>query len=381
MRQWRADLQRHRDGGRGNMLRASASLVRAMMLATFAGCLLAACGPDQTEKVAALPKLAAKATDVTVSGISSGAYMAGQFQFAHARIVSGAAIIAGGPYGCSESMFASTVPTTGTPMLNLNKAISGCMLGLLDVWGVTDPARLAEKAAARAKAHAIGAIEDVASDRVYLFTGRNDRTVVPSVVKAAAAFYAQIGVAPERIKLVTDLAAGHAFVTEDSGAACDVSNKPYVVDCDYDQAGDVFKHFYGTLNPRSLQASGRYLTFDQSGFNTGDKPNGLEESGVVYIPDDCAPGPGCRIHIAFHGCAQNQASGGDAFIRNTGFTRWADSNRIIVLFPQVKITPFNPQGCWDWWGYTGPNYLTRSAPQITAVKAMIDRLAEVGQSG
>ena len=59
----------------------------------------------------ALPALGAKISETSVSGISSGAYMAGQFQMAHAKIVKGAAIIAGGPYGCSESVFASLKPT------------------------------------------------------------------------------------------------------------------------------------------------------------------------------------------------------------------------------------------------------------------------------
>ncbi|MEI9900752.1 MAG: hypothetical protein WDN31_12225 [Hyphomicrobium sp.] len=54
--------------------------------------------------------------------------------------------------------------------------------------------------------------------------------------------------------------------------------------------------------------------------------------------------------------------------------RWADTNNIIVLFPQTAATPLNPQGCWDWWGYTGSEYLTREAPQITAVYRMLERL-------
>jgi hypothetical protein len=36
---------------------------------------------------------------------------------------------------------------------------------------------------------------------------------------------------------------------------------------------------------------------------------------------------------------------------------------------------FNPRGCWDWWGYTGPQYANKAGPQIRAVKAMVDRLA------
>ncbi|HML30585.1 MAG TPA: poly(3-hydroxybutyrate) depolymerase, partial [Hyphomicrobium sp.] len=120
--------------------------------------------------------------------------MAGQFQMAHAKRVVGAAIIAGGPYGCSESIFANTMPGTGTAIWNLSKAVNGCMLNLLDIWGVSDPEDLAKKAEQRAAKGEIDPIADVVRDRVYLFTGTSDRTVAPAIVKHAAEFYQKLGV-------------------------------------------------------------------------------------------------------------------------------------------------------------------------------------------
>jgi len=102
----------------------------------------------------------------------------------------------------------------------------------------------------------------------------------------------------------------------------------------------------------------------------------MADSGVIYIPEACKSQTGCRIHVAYHGCAQNREMVGDTFIKETGFARWADTNRIIVLFPQTQTTPLNPQGCWDWWGYTGSGYLTRRAPQIIAVFRMIEALGQ-----
>jgi hypothetical protein len=49
-----------------------------------------------------LPALGAELSELTVSGISSGAYMAVQFQVAHSKLVRGAGVIAGGPYNCAE---------------------------------------------------------------------------------------------------------------------------------------------------------------------------------------------------------------------------------------------------------------------------------------
>lgn len=41
---------------------------------------------------------------VTASGLSSGGFFAHQFHVAHSDLVTGAGIIAGGPYGCVETI-------------------------------------------------------------------------------------------------------------------------------------------------------------------------------------------------------------------------------------------------------------------------------------
>jgi poly(3-hydroxybutyrate) depolymerase len=339
----------------------------------------AGCREPPHEAARQLPALGVKVDETSVSGISSGAYMAGQFQMAHAKRVTGAAIIAGGPYGCSESIFANTIPGAGTSFLNLSKAVNGCMLDMLGSWGVADPADLAQKAKQRAEKGEIDPIADVARDRIYLFTGTSDHTVAPSIVKHAEEFYAKLGVPEGNMKLVSTVPAGHAFVTDGEGSACDVSGQPYVVDCKYDQAGELLKQIYGPLQPRAQNVTGDFVNFDQRQFGASEDNGGLAETGVVYIPKTCRDTPGCRVHIAFHGCSQNRETVGDAFIKESGFAQWADTNRLIILFPQIAASPINPQGCWDWWGYTGPKYLTRDAPQIAAVNRMLDTLQGNGR--
>lgn len=66
---------------------------------------------------------------------------------------------------------------------------------------------------------------------------------------------------------------------------------------------------------------------------------------------------------------------------------------IIVLYPQTvpvypggTINPGNPNGCWDWWGFMDPlpqnrDYARKTGYQISAIKAMVDRLAEKFVSG
>lgn len=343
-----------------------------MLVALLALALLAACEQRGTSR---LPELGARIDETSVSGISAGAYMAGQFQLAHGRDVVGAGIIAGGPWGCAESLYADVMPGPGTAFLNLSRAMNGCMLNALQAWGIPNPTWLASRAGQLASHDKIDPIASVRSDRIYLFSGNEDRTVVPAIVGAARDFYTAIGVDQGKIVFVDDVPAGHAFVTEDSGGACDESEAPYIVDCNYDMAGALLAHVYGGLNPRASEPAGEVVIFSQTEFLEGLGTHGMADAGAVYISPSCRNERGCRVHIAFHGCGQNMSAVGEAFVTDSGFMNWADSNRLIVLFPQVSSTPANPQACWDWWGYTGRQFLTRDAPQIVAVRRMLQRLA------
>ena len=149
---------------------------------------------------------------------------------------------------------------------------------------------------------------------------------------------------------------------------------PFLSDCDYDQAGTILRWIYGDLAAPSTKATGKFVRFDQREFVKGEAE--MSNEGVAYIPNSCAEEAGCRLHIALHGCEQNEDAVGMKFVEGSGFARWADTNRMVVLFPQVSASLIkNPKGCWDWWGYTGRDYLTKDAPQIAAIWSMVNRLA------
>jgi hypothetical protein len=322
-----------------------------------------------------LPALGATLTGTTVSGLSSGAYMAGQFQLAHADIVSGAAIIAGGPYACAESAFSGIFPDAGLEVLSATRAASGCMLDTLALYGVPDAKKLANRARELSEAGKIGAIADVVPDRLYIFSGLNDQVVKPRIVGTTVEFYRNLGVPEANIAAVMDLPAGHAVITLDKGSGCSVNAAPYIVDCDYDQVGALFSHLLNPAVKPAGPAQGSFIEFDQRAFTKELTGHGLSKTAVVYVPPACKDG-GCRVHVAFHGCQQNRNAVAAAFVRDAGYARWADANKIIVLFPEVSESALtNPLGCWDWWGYTGRDYLTRDGDQITAIRRMLDHLA------
>ena len=88
--------------------------------------------------------------------------------------------------------------------------------------------------------------------------------------------------------------------------------------------------------------------------------------------------------MAIHGCLQGAAVIGDKYYTTTGYNEIADTNKIIVLYPQVEPSepiPYNPQGCWDFWGYSSsdpenPVFYTRESPQMKAIVGMLEQLAE-----
>ena len=330
---------------------------------------------NQKASLKPLPALGAVLDGTTVSGLSSGAYMAGQFQLAHADIVTGAAIIAGGPFACAESAFSGIVPDAGLEVLSASRAASGCMLDTLALYGVPDANKLANRARELSEAGRIGDISDVVTDRLYIFSGLNDQVVMPRIVGKTVEFYRNLGVPEANIAAVMDLPAGHAIITLDKGGGCSVNAAPYIVDCDYDQVGALFTHLLQPVVQPTGPAQGRFIEFDQHAFANELRGHGLSTSAMVYVPPVCEDG-GCRVHVAFHGCQQNRNAVAAAFVRDAGYARWADANKIIVLFPEVSESALNnPLGCWDWWGYTGRDYLTREGDQITAIRRMLDRLA------
>ncbi|MEO1203581.1 MAG: poly(3-hydroxybutyrate) depolymerase, partial [Pseudomonadota bacterium] len=125
---------------------------------------LAACGGEAPPATNALPALAAS-PDITVSGISSGGYMAGQFQVARSASVAGAAIVAAGPWGCALG--------------EIGRALGPCMSGEgLDV----EPLRV--KASDLAAAGRIDPLEGLADHSVLVFRGTNDAAIAPPVTQA-----------------------------------------------------------------------------------------------------------------------------------------------------------------------------------------------------
>jgi hypothetical protein len=236
--------------------------------------------------------------ETSVSGLSSGAYMAGQVELAHAKDIVGAGIVAGGPFGCALSASSRLFPYW--PMVMRQNAMLADHECMQVDWGAPDATALVTKAKDLAEDGKIDPLSALGDDKVYLFSGNSDETVRRPVVEAAERFYEAAGVPAASLTLV-ESSGGHAFLTETEGASCGVTKSPFIDDCDYDQAKAILEWIYGRLAPPSPSLTGRFIAFDQTVFDK-EPPNGLAKEGIVYVPSACATERGCRLHIVFHGC-------------------------------------------------------------------------------
>jgi poly(3-hydroxybutyrate) depolymerase len=295
---------------------------------------------------------------ITVSGISSGAHMATQLHIAYSDLFSGAALLSGGPYNCAQS--------------SLIKALQRCMTN------TETPLPVAELAAGIREAAALGNVadpENLADDRVWLFRGTRDSKISALVHGAAADLYAEF-IPDDHIQRVDDIVAEHVFPARGRGNDCNEVIPPYVGECDYDGAGALLSYLYPGLAEPGAGPTGELVPVELPGADEAE----LLETAYLYIPAVCEDAAqSCALHLVLHGCDQSAEAVGSEFIEMSGYLPWAESNGIVLAFPQVEksaVAPMNPHGCWDWWGYTGEDYAWRSGRQQNVLVDWIHSLMD-----
>jgi poly(3-hydroxybutyrate) depolymerase len=339
--------------------------MRSRILCIAAAFAAAASAPAHA--VVALPALNVDTSQISVSGLSAGGFMANQLGYAYSATFMGVGVFAGGPYMCAgHSNYTACMYNASISAAKLNT-----MQADINNWSGT----------------AIDSVSNVANQKIFMFVGNSDYTVGPNPMDAVQTQYLNNGVAAGNLEYVKRASTAHVFPTDFAGAgdnACGSSASPYISNCGYDGAQAAFTKFYGALNARNnAPAAANYIEFNQAAFTSNP---GMASTGWVYVPASCAAGAVCKLHVALHGCQQSYATIGDKFVKNTGYTRWADTNGIIVLFPQAKVdnsshatsasgSLANPNGCWDWVGWYGSNFAQKSGTQAAAIKAMVDQLS------
>lgn len=295
---------------------------------------------------------------ISVSGISAGAFMAHQLHIAFSDLFCGAGLVAGGPFLSSKGSLWGALAhgLHGMPPPN------HVQLGLL--------------AQSFAEMGGIADLENLKSSRVWVFHGTRDSTVKRGVSDSLVAFYRQF-MAESAIEYVNNVEVVHAMPTNQFGTQpkCKAES-PFIVDCNYDAAGELLRHIHGDLQPRAKELKGELVEFSQTPFI---RRNSMGSTGFAYIPSAAREGKKCGVHVALHGCKQQKGVIGDVFATQAGYNAWAESNDFIVLYPQACATTslsiYNPLGSWDWWSYTGQDYALRTGRQMKAIVDMVHFVA------
>jgi hypothetical protein len=322
-----------------------------------------------------LPALNVPKAEVTVSGISSGAYMAQQLHMAYSDRFSAAAIIAGGPFYCAENNVGIALTRCMKPN-DVNKPNVERLHALTETFEVNGD---------------ISPLSNMQNDRVWIFSSAGDTVVHQAVSDSLVEYYSNY-IKSENLRYVNYVGGEHNMPTDDFGYPCEYLGKSgnpddhFINNCDYDGAGNLLAYSYKRIkSPKSGELSGRLVKFDQSNFIANPNSHGLGNDGYAYIPEVCEDAKGkkgklpkCKLHIALHGCLQGADRIGTTFVENAGYNDWAERNRIVMLYPQAtaSIDQGNGNGCWDWWGYDDPNYASRYGNQMDAVMQMVNRITQ-----
>ena len=234
-------------------------------------CLLAssACG------AVVLPKYNISVNDVSVSGLSSGAYMAAQMHVAYSKTIKkGAGIVAGGPVYCSQG---NVLIATGPCMDDSGSRNLPYLTSVINTWSSNGY---------------IDSTSNLAASKVYLFSGTLDSTVKQAVMNDLKTMYGNY-IPAANITYKNNLAAEHAMPTDYFGNNCSLNASPYVSNCNFDTAGEILKWLYGSLNAKNVGAlGGTFINYDQSAFWGNFNPNahGMASTGYAYVPAACTAG-------------------------------------------------------------------------------------------
>jgi hypothetical protein len=171
----------------------------------------------------------------------------------------------------------------------------------------------------------IDPIENLGSRKIYMQIGTSDTTVGPNPMYQLRDQLAKFN-DPSLVSFVMTDRAVHTFPTDfdaDGNNPCDVEGQPpFVSNCGYDGAGEALQWMYGSLVPRNEGLlTGSVISFDQTGALVAP---GMDATGYLYVPLACQDGStACKLHVALHGCRQSYGQINSAFIKNTGYNKWA----------------------------------------------------------
>jgi poly(3-hydroxybutyrate) depolymerase len=293
-----------------------------------------------------------------VTGISSGGFAAVQYQVAFSGSLIGAGIVAGGPYYCARDSMENALTECmnfpeGIPLQTLVSAAEECAKS-----GKCDP------------------LDGLKGHRAWIYSGERDSVVRHGTVVKLEQFY-QGFMAAENITTVYNVDSEHLWPTQSYGVTCTSLGSPFIGRCDYDGSFEMMNFILGNASQPTTANSSAFYTISQATYAPNGETRGISlgPDAYAYVPAACAEGARCGLVIVFHGCQQTINNIGLTFVQHIGMNEVGEANRFVVVYPQAvpsDFAPSNPEGCFDWWGYTDSNYANKQGPQMATVNGLVN---------
>lgn len=351
---------------------------------------------------APLPKLNIDLATISVAGQSAGADMAVQFAIAFSHLIKGVGVVAGQPYNCashyfgsndillaerSKIRFGSNCPNpSGCRASELVPICKECPPGKTTVLDHCkgNPTDVDVDVLARdVKTFADqGLIDDpqyLHDSRIFLFQGTQDPIYMGSATQNTRALFTQF-VPAAQIAFNNTQPLMHCWPqTGPSNRLCGICHTD-----NYDVVADMLQHIYGELAPPAPAMIETSLhEFDQSPYHKphDSATSGFAKVGRVYVPQACANGQQCRLHVVLHGCGTTGDMGrrNADLARSLSTNRWAEANGIVILWPSLQLYAVESAnhhggGCWDVYGGSEA-YAWKNGPQMSGIALMIEALS------
>jgi hypothetical protein len=184
---------------------------------------------------------------ITVSGVSAGAWLANQFHIAHSAKIAGAGMLAAGPYHCAgtSSLLCDWTWYGWSTPDDSCQAVHVCSRTAAKIspfWGVyigpPEAQESVESTLAEASEGTIDPLENLRNDRIWIFSGTKDSMVPQEVAYELYNYYNELLKRPDvqgsssNLQFTGDIDVEHGMVIKEPGDnACDRFGKPFINDC------------------------------------------------------------------------------------------------------------------------------------------------------
>lgn len=399
----------------------------------------------------------------TISGISSGGFMAQQMATIYSLSVEGVATIAGGYYFCALDYLPKKIEqdrqTIGEQNLFLyepsNKALSDSLNPLVIFSGEINPVTWFKPSVGNPIYQAVSECmlnpdntkinysyikknvgknlidhtDHIKDQKVLIFHGKKDSVLDSKMQNKLISFYQHFNLPKENLRVIKGKGSHNFPISEKKGIDCNKEDVPYLGNCQYDLAFEILSHLDQISNEKNEINENNLFMIDQTLTNENKvremkkfkQPTAsIAPYGYLYASDECLNNPrSCKLHVALHGCKMSDSYNDEfqqsyqtqvqntkdlhvkknalnkllgkvsiedktnrygllKFVLDSDFLKYAEKNHLILLFPQTWITeknyPYNPKGCWDWFGWTNDKYATNDGIET---KWMIEWIKKV----